>query len=78
MDTMEGGNDAHCQDPLIERAARAGWELVTRVTDTGQVVWEWRNGLAPRPQFLSERIARYWMYDWLAQPENRPKFQTRA
>ena len=26
------------QDLLLERAAQAGFELVTRVTDTGQVV----------------------------------------
>lgn len=64
-------NHAVHDDPLLERAAHAGFELVTRVTDTGQVIWEWRNGLAPRPQFLSERIAVYWMYGWLAQQDLR-------
>ena len=54
------------QDLLLERAAQAGFELVTRVTDTGQVVWEWSSGTGPRPQFVSERVARYWMFDWLA------------
>jgi hypothetical protein len=53
------------QDLHVERAASAGFELVTRVTDTGPGVWEWHNGLGPRPQFVSERLARYWMYERL-------------
>ncbi len=61
----EQPNETH-SDPLVEQAARAGFELVTRRTDTDQFIWEWRNGLAPRPQFVSERMARYWMEGWLA------------
>jgi hypothetical protein len=66
---MHASHDETDSDPLIERAGRAGFELITRRTDTGQVVWEWRNGLAPRPRFVSERVARYWMEEWLAQRE---------
>ncbi len=47
------------------RAADAGFELVTRETDIGQIVWEWRRGTEPRPQFVSERVARHWMSTWL-------------
>jgi hypothetical protein len=68
---MESPTHAAHQDSLLEQAAAAGFELATRVTDTGQVIWEWRNGLGPRPQFVSERVARHWMYDWLAQGQNR-------
>jgi hypothetical protein len=52
---------------LLERAAHAGFELVTRTTDTGQTVWERHRGLEPRPQFVTERVARYWMLKWLEQ-----------
>jgi hypothetical protein len=51
------------EDSLLDQAARAGYELVTRISDTGQVVWEWHNGHGPRPQFVSERVARNWMME---------------
>jgi hypothetical protein len=57
-------------DPLIERARQAGFELVTCHTDTGQAVWEWRRGDEPRPQFVTERVARHWMFRWLDQFED--------
>jgi len=60
-----GGRDG--RDLLMERAASAGFELVSRTTETEQVVWEWRRGDEPRPQFVSERVARRWMHDWLEQ-----------
>jgi hypothetical protein len=59
------------EEPLIERAGRAGYQLVSRQTDTGQVVWEWCNGHGPGPQFVSERLARDWMYDRLTQAQAR-------
>jgi len=50
MDTMEtNAGEITSRDKLMERAARAGFQLVTRETDTGQVVWEWRRGVEPRP-----------------------------
>jgi hypothetical protein len=54
-------------DALLERAAIVGFELVCYATDNGQEVWEWRRGDEPRPQFVTERVARYWMFHWLAQ-----------
>jgi hypothetical protein len=53
-------------DALAEHAARLGFELATREADTGQLVWEWRhrdNG--PCPQFVTERVARHWMDEWI-------------
>ena len=68
MEAMDspGGNAAD-RDALLERAAGAGFELTTREIDTGQVVWEWRRGAGPAPQFVSERVARHWMFEWLDQ-----------
>jgi len=60
-------SDRDCREALLERAACAGFELTTRETDTGQVVWEWHRGKEPVPQFVSERVARYWMFRWLDQ-----------
>jgi len=58
-------NDAGPRDALLMRAVDAGCELATRETDTGQIVWEWRRATEPRPQFVSERVARQWMSRWL-------------
>ena len=69
MEAIHNADAAH-HDELLERAARAGFELVTRVSDTGQVIWEWRRGIEPRPQFVSERVARYWMFNQLAQQDH--------
>ena len=50
----------------FERAARLGFRLSTRETDTGQTVWEWSRGdEGPYVQFVSERVARQWMLDWI-------------
>jgi hypothetical protein len=59
------------EESVLERAAGAGFELVARQTDTGQVVWEWHNAAGPRPQFVSERLAHSWMTEWLARDEHR-------
>jgi hypothetical protein len=53
-------------DSLLERAAELGFELVSFPTATEQTVWEWRQGDGPRPQFVTERVARHWMSEWLA------------
>jgi hypothetical protein len=58
------------EDTLLETAAALGFELVSYRSETDQTVWEWRHGDGPRPQFVTERVAREWMADWLArQPE---------
>jgi hypothetical protein len=51
---------------LIEAAARDGFSLVQYETPTGQLVWEWRRGSEPRPQFVTRRVALVWMREWLA------------
>jgi hypothetical protein len=53
-------------DRLLEEAGRLGFELVSYQTATDQTVWEWRQGDGPRPQFVTERVARQWMAEWLA------------
>jgi len=45
----------------LSRASDAGFSLVQRETDTGQLVWEWRRGDRPRPQFVNRLIAIEWM-----------------
>ena len=52
-------------EPIIEAAARDGFSLVQYETPTGQVVWEWRRGDEPRPQFVTRRVALVWMEEWL-------------
>ncbi len=53
-------------DTLLLEAARLGFDLVSYQTDSDQTVWEWRQGDGPRPQFVTERVAREWMSEWLA------------
>jgi hypothetical protein len=52
-------------DALIAAAAKDGFALVQYETPTGQVVWEWRRGHEPRPQFVTRRVALVWMEEWL-------------
>jgi hypothetical protein len=52
-------------DHLVERAAAEGFQLVQFETSQGQLVWEWRCGDDPRPQFVSRRVALNFMEDWL-------------
>ena len=66
MDVIDAGVPAaRATDPLIERAALRGFHLSREETTDGRVVWEWRRGDEPRPQFVTERVARYWMSEWL-------------
>lgn len=53
-------------DVLLEEAGRLGFALVSYQTEIDQTVWEWRQGDGPRPQFVTERVARQWMAEWLA------------
>jgi hypothetical protein len=51
---------------LIARAADEGFRLVQSETTTGTLVWEWRRGSEPRPQFSSRRVAVHWMLEFLS------------
>jgi hypothetical protein len=50
---------------VVERAAAEGFQLVHFETPHGQLVWEWRRGDEPRPQFVSRRVALDYMDDRL-------------
>ena len=63
--------DVDSSDSLLERVARSGFVLVNYLTETGQAVWEWRRGDEPRPQFVTDRVAREWMRAWLDRTESR-------
>lgn len=52
-------------DDVIRQAAAHGFDLVEYETSIGQVVFEWRRGHEPRPQFVSRRVAMHWMVEWL-------------
>jgi hypothetical protein len=53
------------EESLLAEAASAGFRLVEYRTDTGQSVWEWRRGDEPRPQFVTRRVALYWIAQYL-------------
>jgi hypothetical protein len=53
------------EDALIDAAARDGFSLIQYETPSGQLVWEWRRGDEPRPQFVTRRVALIWMEEWL-------------
>ena len=50
---------------ILDRAADGGFQLVQYETRTGQLVWEWRRGNEPRPQFVTRRVALHWMSEFL-------------
>jgi hypothetical protein len=50
---------------VIEAAAREGFELVEFESAEGATIWEWRRGSAPRPQFVTRRVAIVWMEELL-------------
>jgi hypothetical protein len=50
---------------ILARAAELGFHLTRYRTDNGHLVWEWRHGLEPRPQFVARRVAIHWMHEWL-------------
>jgi hypothetical protein len=57
---------------LIARAADEGFRLVQSETMTGALVWEWRRGSEPRPQFSSRRVAVHWMLEFLSRHGGGP------
>jgi hypothetical protein len=50
---------------IIARAADLGFRLAPRDTGRGTMVWEWRLGDSPRPQFVTRRSALQWISEWL-------------
>ena len=50
---------------LIIRARDADYRLLQRELATGELVWEWEHGDAPRPRFSTRREALRWMDDVL-------------
>jgi hypothetical protein len=59
-------------DAVVQAAAGAGFELHHYETSTGQIIWEWRRGDDPRPQFVNRRVALRWMTDWLGRDSPGP------
>jgi hypothetical protein len=56
-------NDDH---PALVEASALGFELATYESDAGQLIYEWRRGDEPRPQFVTRRVALQWMQEFLA------------
>ncbi len=56
--------DEHSES-VEARAAEEGFQLVQFETTSGQLVWEWRRGNEPKPQFVNRRIALHYMDDLL-------------
>jgi hypothetical protein len=56
-------------DPVLAEARALGFELAAYESDAGQLVFEWRRGQEPRPQFVTRRVALHWMKDFLATRE---------
>jgi hypothetical protein len=59
-------------DIVLARAAHEGSRLVQYETDTGQLIWEWRHGNEPRPQFVTRRVAIHWMTQLLERDHGVP------
>ena len=69
LDPHAGSPSPSCADgadPVLTEARTLGFELVTYESDAGQVIFEWRRGDEPRPQFVTRRVALQWMQDFLA------------
>jgi hypothetical protein len=62
----------HEPDFVLFQAARAGFQLVQYENDTGQLIWEWRHGDEPRPQFVTRRVAIHWMTELLERTAGVP------
>jgi hypothetical protein len=58
------GGELH-EEAIVSRAAEQGFALFQYEAESGQLVWEWRRGTEPRPQFVTRRVALHWMADWL-------------
>jgi hypothetical protein len=58
-------------DALLAHARELGFELVSYESAAGQLIFEWRRGDEPRPQFVTRRVALLWMEEFLAGSELR-------
>ena len=57
---------------VASRAADRGFRLLQYETENGQLVWEWRRGNEPRPQFVTRRVAMHWMAEFLELDHRAP------
>jgi hypothetical protein len=53
-------------DGVLIEARTLGFELASYESDAGQLIYEWRRGDEPRPQFVTRRVALQWMQEFLA------------
>jgi hypothetical protein len=53
------------EQAILSRASDVGFSLTQYETDIGQLVWEWRHGDEPGPQFIRRSIAIDWMHNRL-------------
>ncbi|MFN8028650.1 MAG: hypothetical protein U0W40_20530 [Acidimicrobiia bacterium] len=53
-------------ESVLARARDLGFDLVTYESSSGQLIYEWRRGDEPRPQFVTRRVALLWMDEFLA------------
>jgi len=60
------GSSADGADAVLTEARSLGFELATYESDAGQLIFEWRRGDEPRPQFVTRRVALQWMQELLA------------
>ena len=58
-------NRSRTSASVLAEARALGFELVTYESDAGQVIFEWRRGDEPRPQFVTRRVAVLWMSEFL-------------
>jgi hypothetical protein len=57
---------ATASEPVLTEARALGFDLATYESDAGQLIFEWRRGDEPRPQFVTRRVALQWMQEFLA------------
>lgn len=58
-------------DDLLAHARELGFELATYESSAGQLVYEWRRGDEPRPQFVTRRVALLWMEELITGSRRR-------
>ncbi len=63
---------------VVAHAADEGFRLVQSETPSGAIVWEWRRGTEPRPQFCTRWVAVHWMQEFLALPSGGLAFVSDA
>ena len=67
--TTEPVKGVRLEAEILPRATEIGFCLVQYETDMGQLVFEWRRGDDPGPQFLTRHLALLWMIDLLDRDE---------